>query len=156
MKAIIKTKKDKQLDGKFYFIINISKIVYDENFIEKIIDHFTKNNLSNKNKKTLLQCKNTFKTSLDKFTNKNTFLKDYNPDIEFYLTFKLGKNIKRITPLKNFIESERAFRESIFMINDMNFTEILELNLQFSSIQILKINFNFLYNLPILIIIFRK
>ncbi len=130
----MKNKKDKQLDGKFYFIVNFSKIVYDENFIEKLIDCFTKNNLSNKNKKTLLQGKNTNMISYERMTAKNTFMKNYYPDIEFYFTYKLGKNIKRMTPLKNFNESEKVFKESIFMLNDLNYTEILELNLQFSSI----------------------
>ena len=133
LKAIIKTKKDKLLDGKFYFSINISKLVYDENFIERIIDIYVKNSLSNKNKKTLFQGKNTYISSLEKIASKSTFMKNYNPDIEFYLTFKLGKNIKRITHLNNFSESERVFKESIFMINDMNYKEFLELNLQFSS-----------------------
>lgn len=138
----MKTKKDKQLDGKFYFLINISKLVYDENFIERIIDSYVKNNLSNKNKKTLLQGKNSYISSLEKFASKPNFMKNYTPDIEFYLTFKLGKNIKRITPLNNFNESERVFKESIFMINDMNYTEILELNLQFSSNSKIKIYLN--------------
>jgi len=129
----MKTKKDRQLDGKFYFLINISKLVYDENFIEKIIESYVKSNLSNKNKKTLLQGKNNYMSSLEKFGSKPTYIKNYLPDIEFYLTFKLGKNIKRITHLNNFTESERVFKESIFLINEMDYTEILELNLQFSS-----------------------
>ena len=100
----MKTKKDRQLDGKFYFLINISKLVYDENFIEKIIESYVKSNLSNKNKKTLLQGKNNYMSSLEKFGSKPTYNKNYLPDIEFYLTFKLGKNIKRITHLNNFIK----------------------------------------------------
>lgn len=133
LRTIMKTKKDRHLDGKFYFILNISKLVFDENFVEKNIDSYVKNNLSNKNKITLMQGKNTFLSTLDKFTSKPTCMKNYFPAIEFYLTFKLGKNIKRITPLNNFNESERVFKNSNFMLNEINFTEVLELNLQFSS-----------------------
>ena len=53
--------------------------------------------------------------------------------MEFYFTFKLGKNIKRITPLNSFSNSEAVFKESIFMLKELNIQEIIELNLQFSS-----------------------
>jgi len=143
LKAIMKTKKDKRLDGKFFLLINISNLIYDENFIDKIIENYKNSNLSNKNKATLLKGKNTQFSSLEKFTSKPAVLKNYNPDIEFYLTFKLGKNIKRITPLSNFSESERVFKESFLMIKDISYIEILELNLQFSSQKIFKKNFFF-------------
>ena len=103
--AIYQENKKNNFDGKFFFNIKLINLVFDDSFLKLLNKYNPLNEDSNvpNNKK-------------------------------FFLMYKLGKNIKKISKILNFDDKsnyEKIFNK--FFILALNFNEIIELNLQFSS-----------------------
>jgi hypothetical protein len=96
LRTILKNKNEKNLDGKFYFVIRLSDLIFDESF----------------NKKIQAVSKNDFNTRL-------------------YFLYKLGKNIKKITPFYQI--GEKIFNDPNIYHCNLSYLEVFELNLAFSS-----------------------
>ena len=100
--AIYQDSKKNNFDGKFFFIIKLMDLVYDDAFL-KIL--------------------NSYKNDSDEDNNK-----------QFFLMYKLGKNVKKISKIHDFDDKsnfDKIFNK--FFILNLSFNEIIELNLQFSS-----------------------
>jgi hypothetical protein len=98
--------KKNNVDGKFFLIIKLMDLVYDESFLKL----------------------------LNKYQPKEEDGKDYSNKKQFYLMYNLGKNIKKISKILDFDDHsnyEKIFNK--FFILDLSFNEIIELNLKFSS-----------------------
>jgi hypothetical protein len=97
--TLLKEKKEKNKDGKYFFIVNFHNILYDETFNKKLNNYSTNNN--NKTK--------------------------------FFFVFKFGKNIKKMSNIFAKEESSKILNEPSIYYNNLNYKEMLELNLEFSS-----------------------
>ena len=103
--AIYNESKKNNFDGKFFLVIKLIDLVYDDNFL-KLLNKYNPIDQDDSN------------------TNNK----------QFFLMYKLGKNIKKISKILDFDDKtnyEKVF--SRFSILGLNFSEIIELNLQFSS-----------------------